>query len=194
LVPLRGLASGLNHLAMPASRGLFARAIARALGVEPTVAGMTPVPVSRTVAVTTAEINRFARGLLWAGRRPLPTGTACNELVNLMAHVEQVGVVRPLIRPGDRARPGRRPRAAGGVPHRPRQITDTSDLLEAVWTDWGFRIPTTRLVEARSAPSWLYEFRCSPPPSRRCSAPRDGLALPFVRDDLDLATPAGPAG
>jgi len=42
----------------------------------------------------------------------------------------------------------------------PRRITNFLALVEAVWTDWGFRMPTLRLVEARpravpSVPTWL---------------------------------------
>jgi para-nitrobenzyl esterase len=66
----------------------------------------------------------------------------------------------------------------------PRHLRGTSALAEAGWTDWGFRMPTIRLLENRPEPSWLYEFRWQregiPPNSGSIHA----IDLPFVRDDL----------
>ncbi|MFD2422222.1 carboxylesterase/lipase family protein [Amycolatopsis pigmentata] len=88
-----GAVSVFNHLAMPASRGLFTRAIAqsghpaatvapeeamritrqvaRHLRVAPTVEGLRDVPISKTVAATEAAMTRFGRRLVVGDRRAL---------------------------------------------------------------------------------------------------------------------------
>jgi carboxylesterase type B len=88
-----GAVSVFDHLAMPASRSLFARAIAqsghpaatvdaavarrmtrqvaRRLRVPPTVEGLAGVSIDRTVAATQAAIERFARGLAFGATAPL---------------------------------------------------------------------------------------------------------------------------
>ncbi len=73
----------------------------------------------------------------------------------------------------------------------PRRIRGNAALVEAGWTDWGFRIPTIRLLEARPDPSWLYEFRWQ----REGIPPNSGsfhsIDLPFVRDGLDTVMAQG---
>lgn len=240
----------LNHLCMPGSRGLFARAIAqsanpaisvdpdeaqritrqvaRGLGVPATVEGLASVPVSRTVAATPVAMRRFARGLVFGDHRallfspfrvvhgtptvpnaaldtvrsstgqpdiPLLTGTTRNESAELMLIVEQAGgAVRPLIRRGvqralhiDRA-------LREGYRDGPRHITDSAAVVEAVWTDFALRIPTIRFVEARGAPSWLYEFRWQAETKQPLRGSCHGSELPFVRDDLAVALETGQPG
>ncbi|APU15398.1 MULTISPECIES: carboxylesterase/lipase family protein [Actinoalloteichus] len=88
-----GAVSVFTHLAMPASRGLFTRAIAqsghpaatvgpdeamritrhvaRRLGVAATVEGLRDVPIARTVAATEAALAGFGRNIIVGDRRSL---------------------------------------------------------------------------------------------------------------------------
>ncbi|GAA1835388.1 carboxylesterase family protein [Pseudonocardia ailaonensis] len=235
-----GAVATFDQLAMPASRGLFARAIAqsghpaatvdadearkvtrqvaRMLRVAPTVEGLSGVSLPRTAEATRKALERFALGLL-VGRRapllispfrgvhdtetlpsvpgtadvPVLAGTTRNEMIGLTAAIADVaGPLAPMLRRGI----GRAVRVDGAlraVYRGTRGITDHASLVEAAWTDWGFRIPTLRFAESRPAPTWIYEFRWQPdtlPPLRHAA---HGLELPFVRDDLDLLTTGGAA-
>lgn len=88
-----GAVSVFHHLAIPASRGLFTRAIAqsghpaatvgpdeamritrqvaRRLRVPATVEGLRDVPIARTVAATEAALLRFGRGIVVSDQRAL---------------------------------------------------------------------------------------------------------------------------
>jgi carboxylesterase type B len=71
----------------------------------------------------------------------------------------------------------------------PRRITNPLAIVEAIWTDWGFRIPTLQLVEKRiaaapSVPTWLYEFHWESPSLPAGLGAFHALEAPFVRDDL----------
>jgi para-nitrobenzyl esterase len=232
-----GAVSVFDQLAVPAARGLFARAIAQSghpaatvdadealrftrqvakrLRVAPTAEGFAGVSLARTVAATEASLTRFARGLAVGAAAPLLispyrgvhdtetlpstpgtadvpllTGTTRNEMIGLLAAIRHVaGPVAPLLRRGiaRAVRLDRDLRAA----YRPRTGTDGEALVEAAWTDWGFRMPTLRFAETRSAPTWVYEFRWQPDtlPALRHSA--HGLEMPFLRDDLDLVRAEG---
>lgn len=74
----------------------------------------------------------------------------------------------------------------------PRRVRGAAALVEAGWTDWGFRIPTIRLLGARTEPSWLYEFRWQREGDRPGPGSFHAIGLPFVRDGLDTAMALGP--
>jgi carboxylesterase type B len=76
----------------------------------------------------------------------------------------------------------------------PRQLTRRSDIVEAAWTDWAFRIPTIRLLEARPEPSWLYEFRWQDARRRPATGSFHGIDVPFSRDLLADVVGLGEAG
>jgi para-nitrobenzyl esterase len=61
------------------------------------------------------------------------------------------------------------------------------ELYEAVMTDWFFRIPAIRLLEARAhhIPGYAYEFAWRTPRYDGQLAACHGLELPFVFDTLD---------
>ncbi|WP_166459385.1 carboxylesterase/lipase family protein [Amycolatopsis pithecellobii] len=242
-----GAVSVLNHLAMPASRGLFTRAIAqsgnpaatvepveamrimrqvaRRLRVPATVEGMRDVPIGRTVAATEAALARFGRGLAVGDRRvlllspfrtvhgaeslpvpagrlagtgaaevPLLTGTVRNEAVDLVTMIASTAWLAPLIRRGLRSAIGVDRTLRDAYRAGPRRITDASALVEAAWSDWGFRIPTLRFAAARSAPTWVYEFHWQSPTRPPMLGASHGLDLCFVRDDVELVATAGEEG
>ena len=75
-----------------------------------------------------------------------------------------------------------------------RGLRRIRDVVEASWTDWTFRAPTIQLVEARTAPSYLYEFTW-PSPARPDGIGADhALEVPFVRGDLQTLSDVGPGG
>ncbi|MEV0522012.1 carboxylesterase family protein [Streptomyces sp. NPDC050439] len=63
------------------------------------------------------------------------------------------------------------------------------ELVQAAWTDWAFRIPTLRLLEAHQGPHWAYEFTWQSPALPPGSGAVHALELPFVHDNL-AAVPA----
>ena len=242
-----GGVSVMLQLALPASRGLFARAIAQSgcsmptvdadeamrvtrqvakgLGVTPTVEGLSSVSVERTTAATDKALRRFAAlGLALGDRRslllspfrgvhgtatlprnavesardwpgvPLLAGTARNEMAPLIAGIAQaVPVLAPFIRRGLKRALQLDRRRIDAYENGPRRITGLPALVEAAWTDWGFRIPTIRLLEARPEPSWLYEFRWQPEGHPPNTAAIHAIDLPFVRDDLEAILAQGEA-
>ncbi|ODU07483.1 MAG: hypothetical protein ABS81_01695 [Pseudonocardia sp. SCN 72-86] len=236
-----GAVSVFDHLAMPASRGLFHRAIAqsghpaatvdadeamrvtrqvaRRLRAAPTAAGLAGLSIGRTVDATQKAIERFARGLVVGASAPLLispfrgvhdtemlpapatsgdadvpllTGTVRNEMVELINAIRSAaGPLAPLLRRGI----GRALDVDAGLraAYRdgPRRIADGDALVEAVWTDWGFRIPTLRFAAERPAPTWVYEFRWQPPTLPPLRHAFHSIDLSFVRDDLNLMLAQG---
>ena len=75
-----------------------------------------------------------------------------------------------------------------------RQITTLGRLVEASWTDWAFRMPTINLVERRTAPTHLYEFRWQSPSLPAGIGSEHALEIPFMRDDLDTIRGFGAQG
>ncbi|MFE7503823.1 carboxylesterase/lipase family protein [Promicromonospora sp. NPDC057488] len=244
-----GAVSVFDHLAMPASRGLFSRAIAqsghpastvdadealritrqvaRRLRVAPTVEGLRDISIPRTVAATQATLARFGAGILTGDRRalllspfrgvheteslpssawrlakigsvqanlPVLTGTVRNEAVEILTMIGSSPWLAPFVRRGLRSGIGIDRALRNAYRSGPRHITNPSAVAEAAWTDWGFRMPTLRYATARTAPTWVYEFRWQAetrPPLRGAS---HGIDLPFVRDDLERVAAAGDAG
>jgi carboxylesterase type B len=232
-----GAVSVMLHLAMPASQGLFAGAIAqsgcslssvvpsealritkqiaRKLGVPATPDGFRNVSIARTESSAQSAMVRYALGLLKGDPRalllspyravegtptlpksplasvgdfasvPLLTGTLRNESAPLINGISEAApIAAPFLRRGLRRALRMDAALARGYRDGPRHITGNSPLVEAAWSDWGFRIPTIRLVEKRPEPSWLYEFRWQNPALPADSASFHGLENPFARDDL----------
>jgi para-nitrobenzyl esterase len=69
-----------------------------------------------------------------------------------------------------------------------RPGADDAAALAAAWTDWAFRIPTIRLLEAHRGRSFAYEF-CWQSPVPRLGAIH-ALECPFVNDNLAAAKAA----
>lgn len=233
-----GAVSVAFQLAIPASRGLFARAIsqsgcsmasvdadealritrqvARRLGVKPTRAGLSPVSLEKTSAATFAALVRFATRMAIGDRRslllspfrgvhgtdflpaspadsagsfpgvPLLAGTTRNEAESLLQGIAAAArPIAPFIRIGLRRALGINGEIAAAYRNGPRHLRGTPALAEAGWTDWGFRIPTIRLLERRPEPSWLYEFRWQREGIPANSGSVHAIDLPFVRDDVD---------
>jgi para-nitrobenzyl esterase len=68
-----------------------------------------------------------------------------------------------------------------------RQNATVGDLLEAILTDWFFRIPAIRLAEARvasSATTYMYEFAWRSPQFDKRLGACHALEIPFVFDTL----------
>lgn len=238
-----GAVSVMLHLAMPASQGLFSRAIAqsgcsvpsvdadeatrvtrqvaRKLGVAPTVEGLAGAPLEKTVAVAYKTLVRFGFGLVLGDPRsllispfravhgtsvlplspldaapsqtvPLLAGTTRNELVDMIeAFIAAIPGFGRFVRQGLRRALKVNQGLDRAYAEGPRRITDSSALVEAAWTDWGFRIPTIRLLEARNEPSWLYEFRWQPDTRPPGFGAAHGIDLPFMRDDLETVLALG---
>ena len=243
-----GAVSIMTQLALPASRGLFAQAIAqsgcsvlsvdaaeatritrqiaRRLRVAPTPEGFSGVPLARTMQASYQALTRFAGlGLVLGDRRslmlspfravhgtatlptsplasagsfpsvPLLAGTAGNEMASLIAGIEHaVPRLAPLLRLGLKRALRLDRSVVDGYRSGPRHVTGLGPLVEAAWTDWGFRIPTIRLLETRPEPSWLYEFRWQPEGRPARTAAVHAIDLPFVRDDLQTVLDEGDAG
>ncbi|MGW4872550.1 carboxylesterase/lipase family protein [Streptomyces chartreusis] len=239
-----GGVSVMYHLALPASRGAFAQAIAqsgcsmasveadeasrvtrqvaRDLGVPPTVEGLSSVSPERTAAASYKALTRFALGLARGDRRalllspfrgvhgteflpmnparsasrtpgvPLVAGTVRNEAGRLVDGIVTVaGPLAPLVRLGLRRALGLDGSMVRAYREGPRRIRGLAALVEAGWSDWAFRIPTIRLLEERSEPSWLYEFRWQREGIPPASGSFHAIDLPFVRDDLGTVMALG---
>jgi para-nitrobenzyl esterase len=76
----------------------------------------------------------------------------------------------------------------------PRRIENRLAQIEAAWTDWALRIPTLRLAEARTDPTFVYEFRWNGTQFPRGLSSTHALELPFFRNDLQGLVGLGPLG
>ncbi len=239
-----GGVSVMFHLALPSSRGLFARAIAQSgssmasvdadeafrvtkqvakrLGVAPTVEALAPIDLERTAAASLKALSSYALGLARGDRRallispfrgvhgteflprsphatagsypnvPLLAGTCRNETALILDGVAAAaGPFAPFLRLGLRRALELNKPLLDAYRNGPRHITGKAALVEAGWTDWAFRMPTIRLIEARPEPSWLYEFRWQREDIPPASGSFHSIDLPFVRDDLELLMAQG---
>jgi para-nitrobenzyl esterase len=233
-----GGVSVMLNLAMPASQGLFAAAIAQSgcsmpsidageatrftrqvakrLRIEPTAEAFSTVSLERTTVAATRAMTRFALGLLRSDPRsllispfravhgtgtlpvnpfeaagttpsvPLVAGTARNDTGPIVEGIAALGPgIAPLITRGLRRALRIDGAMAAAYRNGPRHIRTRSELVEAAWTDWGFRIPTIRLLDARPEPSWLYEFRWQSDLRAANTGAFHGIDVPFSRDTLD---------
>jgi para-nitrobenzyl esterase len=69
-----------------------------------------------------------------------------------------------------------------------------TELIQAAWTDWAFRMPTLRLLEAHRGRCFGYEFTWASPALPPGFGSNHALEVPFVRDDLATFRGIGPAG
>ena len=242
-----GGVSVMLNLAMPASRGLFAQAIAqsgcsmpsvdadeaarltrqvaRRLRIDPTPEGFSTLSLDRTIAAAQKTVTSFALGLLRSDPRallisafravhgtetlpanafesagtapsvPLVAGTARNETGPFVDGIGALGPgLAPLVTRGIRRALRMDKTMERAYREGPRQIARRTDLVEAAWTDWAFRIPTIRLVEARPETSWLYEFRWQDENRRPGTGSLHGIDVPFSRDLLDDVIALGEPG
>jgi para-nitrobenzyl esterase len=67
-----------------------------------------------------------------------------------------------------------------------------TELLQAAWTDWAFRIPTLRLLEAHRGRSFGYEFSWQSPALPPGFGANHAFEIPFVRDGLESFRSVGP--
>lgn len=197
--------------------------LAKRLGVLATREGIAGVSVERTVAQTLPLAMDFANPLkrgakafmispfravhgtpslpdppLTAATRqsavPLLTGTMRNETTLFLGLLGRLDHINPLLARylTSLMRVGRRTRNA--YREGPRHLTNGLALVEAAWTDWGFRMPTIKLVEARNAPSYLYEFRWASPKLPAGLGSVHSLENSFVRDDFATLRGMGKEG
>lgn len=123
---------------------------------------------------------------------PLLAGTCRNEMAPLLDGIAAVaGPLAPLLRRGLRRALQMNKPLLDAYRNGPRHIADNGTLVEAAWTDWAFRMPTIRLMEARPEPSWLYEFRWQRENIPSASGSFHSIDLPFMRDDLELLMAQG---
>jgi carboxylesterase type B len=122
---------------------------------------------------------------------PLVAGTARNEVVDIITTIAALPGLGRFVRRGLRRALDADRELVRAYREGPRQISKSATLVEAAWSDWGFRIPTIRLLEARTEPSWLYEFRWQSDTRPPGLGAAHGVDLPFVRDDLDTVLALG---
>jgi para-nitrobenzyl esterase len=201
-----------------AEAGRFTRRAAKKLRIPPTLAGYRSTTPDQTVAQTLALAFDFVNPLKSGSKAfmispyrgvhgtptmpdaplvvaaagpsvPLMTGTNRNETIGFLKLLGRLDHINPFV-----AWLFKRLMNANGEIRKayrtgPRRITNPLALVEAVWTDWGFRIPTLQLVEARlkaapSVPTYVYEFRWESPSLPAGLGAFHALEAPFVRDDL----------
>jgi carboxylesterase type B len=198
--------------------GKWTGRLAKKLGVAPTRAGFEGTTVAQTVAQTMPFAFDFANPLKHGKQSftispfravhgtptlpeppiaaaahgiqvPLLTGSNRNETIGFLKLLGRLDGINPVV-----AWYFQRLMGVGGATRAayraaPRSLTNPLALVEAGWTDWAFRIPTIRLVEARAAAApatanHLYEFRWESPSLPAGLGAFHALEAPFVRDDL----------
>jgi para-nitrobenzyl esterase len=201
----------------------FTRDVAKRLGRAPTAAALADVPLDRTIAAGQAAATRFLLRVLRGDPRPLfvtpfrmvhgtatlpepalelarrvrdvglLTGTNRNETAGFIAGLGDKRGARALVERGLRRAIRIDDALARAYREGGRAITEPGRLVEAAWTDWSYRIPTIRLLEAWQGPRWAYEFRWESPRLPAGLGAFHGLEQPFVRDRLAAftATEAG---
>ncbi|MCU1423574.1 MAG: carboxylesterase type [Microbacteriaceae bacterium] len=196
------------------------RRLAKRLGVPATRAALAEVPIERTVAETLPMALDFVNPIRHGSQAftvspfravygtpslpvppfeaartqrgvPLLTGTVRNETAGFL---RALGTPNPLVAWVFRRFLGVDAGIRAAYRDGPRHITDRGALIEAAWTDWVARMPTIRLAEARTAPTWLYEFRWENPRRPAGLGAAHATDNPFVRDDLDAVLAFGERG
>ena len=124
---------------------------------------------------------------------PLLAGTNRNESYEFARALDGGGVKRAVVEIARRMMGGGG-RIGRSYRNATRAIPSGIRLLEAVWTDWSFRIPTIRLAEARRADTYLYEFRWESPSLPQGLGAIHTLEIPFVRDDFASLLATGKFG
>jgi para-nitrobenzyl esterase len=196
----------------------FTRRAAKKLGVAPTLDGYRSTTVQQTVDQTLPLafefINPFRSGskafmispyravhgtpsrpdppmvvAAAAAGVPLMVGTNRNETVGFLKALGRMDGINPFVGWFFRRMMGANGAILRAYRTGPRRITNPFALVEAIWTDWGFRIPTLGLVEARIAaapavPNYLYEFRWDSPAFPPDLGAFHSIESSFVRDDF----------
>lgn len=200
---------------------VYTRQVARGLRRAPTAQSLSAVPLDRTVQQAKSSGMRYILGMLRGDPRallitpyrlvhgtdffpetaldnartvrgiPLLTGTSRNESVEFIAGLGSSPGLPQLVRRGLRRALRLDNQLVRAYREGPRRLTDAPMLLEAAWTDWGFRIPTVRLLESWQGPRWAYEFQWESPKLPHGMGASHGLEHAFVRDDLDHFLAAG---
>ncbi|MBK8731146.1 MAG: carboxylesterase/lipase family protein [Tetrasphaera sp.] len=218
--------SGSSYAAVPVSEGdTWARKLAKRLGVEPTIAGFRTVPVAKAVAevmpFALSFINPFRSGSQgfmispfralsgtpslpespimateWDKSVPLLTGTARHETIGFLQMLGR-DKLNPVIATGFKRFLGVN-KAVMQAYRSGRGLSSHVEIVEAAWSDWAFRIPTIRLLEARARagaePSWLYELRWESAQFPTGLGAAHAIEVPFMRDDLETAQRVSPPG
>jgi para-nitrobenzyl esterase len=206
----------------PAEATKWTKRFAKRLGVAPTAEGFASVPIEKSTAEETPFILDFINPLkhgstaFWISPFravlgtptlpenlvttpnlhgvPLITGTTRNETIGFLKTLGRMDGINPFIGWFFRRAMGVTSAIRRAYRTGPRQITNTFAEVEAVWTDWGFRMPTIDLVEKRSDPTWLYEFHWESPQFPAGLGSAHALETPFVRDDFATILDAGKMG
>ena len=196
--------------------------LAERLGIEPTRGAFAAAPLARTIAETipmamefldfsrtgaeaftvspyravhgTASMPLSPLAAAAGSTVPLMTGTLRNEATGFLTALGMIPDV-----PEPIAQLMLKVMGADGAVERayrdgPRRLFTPVALVEAAWTDWAFRMPTLELVEARTAPSHVYEFHWESPSFPPGLGANHALEVPFMRDDLATMRAVGPAG
>lgn len=200
---------------------VFTRQVARGLRRKPTAESLSSVSLDRTVRQAKSSGLRYILGMLRGDPRallitpyrlvhgteffpetaldnartvrsmPLLTGTCRNESVEFITALGAAPGVSHIVRRGLRRALRLDDSLARAYTEGPRRISNSARLLEAAWTDWGFRIPTIRLLEGWQGPSWAYEFHWESPQLPHGMGASHGLEQAFVRDELDRFLASG---
>ena len=161
----------------------FARNDVESLTVSPfrAVYGTASMPLSPLEAASDSKV-------------PLMTGTLHNEATGFLAAVGLIPDAPDELGQRILGMMGAEGDIENSYRNGPRKLTTPAALVEAAWTDWAFRIPTLDLVEARHAPSHVYEFHWESPFFPPGFGANHALEVPFMRDDLATMRAVGPAG
>jgi para-nitrobenzyl esterase len=186
-----GAVSVMDLMAMPSAKGLFARAIA--MSGSPLGSGSKAFMISPYRAVHGTPSLPEAPMVVAAASPgvPLMAGTNRNETVGFLKALGRLDRINPFVGGLFKRLMGANGAIQDAYRKGPRHVTNTLAVVEAVWTDWGFRMPTPSLIEARlkvapSVPTWLYEFRWDSPAFPPNLGAFHSIEAAFVRDDLAL--------
>ena len=208
--------------ASPESALTVTARLAERLGVAPTREAFARVSLERTISETlpmAMEFLDFSRGnpesftvspyravhgtesmpqtpLAAASTSivPLMTGTVRNEATGFLTALGMISEMPDQVGRMMLALMGADGEVERAYREGPRQLQSMVALAEAAWTDSVFRMPTIALVEARTAPSHVYEFRWQSPSLPPGLGANHALEVPFMRDDLAAMRDLGPAG
>jgi para-nitrobenzyl esterase len=125
---------------------------------------------------------------------PLMTGTATNEATGFLELLGFLGGAPAGAADAMLGLLGADEEVQSAYRGAPRGATSDVAILEAAWTDWAFRIPTFRLLERRTAPSYLYQFAWESAAYPPGLGSNHAFDVPFMRDDLESLRATNPLG
>lgn len=198
-----------------------AERVAERLGVPASSEGMRQISVERTVAEIMPMTMEWLDFRKWGSQSftvspwravhgteslpeppqqaaaksqvPLLTGTTKNETTGFLKSLGMLEKMNWLVGNTILRQLGA-DRSIRSVYRSVRGVRGKQQMVEAAWTDWAFRIPTINLLDARTAPSHLYEFHWQDPSLPAGLGANHALEVPFVRDDFASARAVGEAG